>query len=291
MTVTLSTSAVDIAGATITYDLRPAGTPSARPPLFLLGSPMEAAAFATLAGHFPDRMVLTYDPRGTGRSPQRDPLAACSPTLHAADLDAVLTAADIGAVDVFATSGGAVNALAWIARHRPAVRTLVAHEPPATQFLPDRDVLEAAVTEIADTYRDAGQGPAMAKFIALVSQEGPLPAAYLATPGPDPAAFGLPTEDDGSRTHPLLGLNMRTCTSHPHDLDALRAASTRVVLVSGAASGHQFAARASEALAAAGGFAHEVVPGDHTGFVGGAPGQQDDSDAFAAALRRILDER
>jgi hypothetical protein len=29
---------------------------------------MTASGFATLASHFPDRTVVTYDPRGLGRS-------------------------------------------------------------------------------------------------------------------------------------------------------------------------------------------------------------------------------
>src|SRR3712207_7755730 len=33
-------------------------------PLFLIGSPMGAAGFGTLAGHFSDRTLITYDPRG-----------------------------------------------------------------------------------------------------------------------------------------------------------------------------------------------------------------------------------
>ena len=45
----------------------------------------------------------------------------------------------------------------------------------------------------------------MAKFIALVSYQGPLPAGYADQPAPDPAMFGLPAEDDGCRNDPLLG--------------------------------------------------------------------------------------
>ena len=75
-----------------------------------------------------------------------------------------------------------------------------------------------------------GTGPAMAKFIALTSRRGPIPADYAEQPAPDPAAFGMPTEDDGSRDDPLLAQNMITCTHYEPDFDALRAASTRIVL-------------------------------------------------------------
>ena len=63
----------------------------------------------------------------------------------------------------------------------------------------------------------------MAKFIALVSHKGAVPADYADQPAPDPAMFGLPTEDDGSRDDLLLGQNMISCTHYEHDFDALRA--------------------------------------------------------------------
>ncbi|MCM3536305.1 hypothetical protein M3693_18980, partial [Cellulosimicrobium funkei] len=38
--------------------------------------------------------------------------------------------------------------------------------------------------DIVETYRREGFGPAMAKFVALVSHVGPLPADYLDRPAP-----------------------------------------------------------------------------------------------------------
>ena len=86
----------------------------------------------------------------------------------------------------------------------------------------------------------------MAKFIALVSHQGPFPADYADQPAPDPAMFGLPTEDDGSRTDPLLGQNIVTCTHYQPDFDALRAASTRIVIAAGAESEGEMAHRGGE---------------------------------------------
>ena len=115
-------------------------------------------------------------------------------------------------MDLFASSGGAVNALALVARHPEQVRTLVAHEPPLAAILPDREGALAVTEAIADTYQRSGFGPAMAQFIVAVSHNGPIDAGYLSQPAPDPAMFGLPTEDDGTRTDPLLGQNIITCT-------------------------------------------------------------------------------
>ena len=59
MTLTEATArTLVVPGATLTYDVRPGGDAGA-PPLFLIGSPMGAAGFVTLAGHFPDRAVVT----------------------------------------------------------------------------------------------------------------------------------------------------------------------------------------------------------------------------------------
>src|SRR5947208_2948802 len=92
----------------------------------MIGSPMDASGFATLAGHFPDRMVVTYDPRGVGRSARADGLTAATPDEHAEDLHRLISELDAGPVDIFASSGGAVNALALVTRHPEGVHTPVA---------------------------------------------------------------------------------------------------------------------------------------------------------------------
>ena len=142
--------------------------------------------------------------------------------------------------------------------------------------------------DIRETYYRDGFGPAMAKFIAIVSHEGPFPDGYADQPGPDPAMFGLPAEDDGSRDDPLLGHNIITCNAYRHDFDALRAAPTRIVIGVGAKSGQQLAGRAGAAVAERLGIAPVTFPGDHGGFLGGEYGQTGEPDAFAATLREVL---
>src|SRR5436190_16171319 len=204
------THTLEVPGAVLTYDVRN-GESGNEPALLLIGSPMGAAGFVTLSRHFADRTVVTYDPRGAERSKRTDGATESTPDEHADDLHRVISALDAGPVDIFASSGGAVNALALVARHPEQVRTLVAHEPPAAQVLPDREQVLAASVDIHETYLRAGVGPAMAKFFALASHDGPLPADYAERPAPDPAMFGLPTEDDGSRDDPLVGQNMISC--------------------------------------------------------------------------------
>jgi pimeloyl-ACP methyl ester carboxylesterase len=288
--IATDTHTLEVPGAVLTYDVRP-NTSSTEPALLLIGSPMGAWGFGRLADHFKDRTVVTYDPRGADRSRRTDGAAETTPDEHADDLHRLIEALGSGPVEMFATSGGAVNALVLVSRHPEQVRTLIAHEPPAAHVLPDRQALIAATRDIHETYTRAGRGPAMAKFIALVSYQGPIPADYVARPAPDPSMFGLPTTDDGSRDDPLVGQNMPSSPSYRHDFEALRAASTRIVLAVGEESGETMAARAARAVAERLGTTAVVFPSHHGGFMGpeyGLPGKPDE---FAARLREVLSER
>ena len=286
-----TTHTLDVPGAVLAYDVRPSAS-STEPVLLLVGSPMGAAGFGTLAGHFTDRTVVTYDPRGVERSKRRPGgtrgAPESTPDEHADDLHRLIAALGAGPVDVFASSGGAVNALALVARHPEQVRTLVAHEPPAAQLLPDREAALAAAVDIHETYLRSGFGPAMAKFIALVSHKGTIPADFAGRPAPDAALFGLPTADDGSRDDPLVGQNMVSCTHYQHDFDALRKASTRIVIAAGAESEGEMAHRAAVAVAERLGTAPVTFPSGHGGFLGGEYGETGAPEAFAATLREVL---
>jgi pimeloyl-ACP methyl ester carboxylesterase len=282
-----TTQTLEVPGAVLTYDVR-RNDSSTAPVLLLFGSPMGAGGFGTLAGHFADRTVVTYDPRGADRSRKTDDTTESTPDEHADDLHRLISALGAGPVQIFATSGGAVNALALVAKHPEQVRTLVAHEPPAAQVVPDREGALAASRDVHDTYLREGMGPAMAKFIALVSHKGPIPADYVDRPAPDPAMFGLPSEDDGSRNDPLVGQNIMSITHYRFDFDALRAASTRIVMAAGAEGEGTLAHRAALAVAEELGTTAVIFPGDHAGFLGGEYGQTGDPDAFAATLRRVL---
>jgi len=282
-----TTQALEAPGAVLTYDVRP-NPASTEPPLMLIGSPMGAGGFATLAGHFADRTVVTYDPRGVERSVKSDPTSESTPDQHADDVHRIIADLAAGPVDLFASSGGAVNALALVAAHPEDVRTLVAHEPPLAAILPDREGGLVVTEAIAETYQRNGFGPAMAQFIAVVSHKGPLTLEFASQPAPDPAMFGLPAQDDGTRTDPLLYQNIITCTHYQPDIEALRAASTRIVIGVGAESEGEMAHRGGEAVAALLGQPAVTFPSGHGGFLGGEYGQSGEPDAFAARLREVL---
>jgi pimeloyl-ACP methyl ester carboxylesterase len=284
------THTLDVPGAVLHYDVREAEASTA-PILLMIGSPMDASGFTSLAEHFQDRTVVTYDPRGVGRSKRTDGASESTPKQHADDLHRLISALGGAPVDIFASSGGAVNALALVARHPEQVRTLVAHEPPAAQVLPDREqALAAAVVDIRRTYERDGLGPAIAKFIALTSLRGEIPADFADRPAPSPAHFGLPTEDDGSRDDPLVGQNIMTSTHYEPDFDALRAASTRIVVGVGAESEGEMAHRAGLAVVERLGTKAVTFPSHHGGFLGGEFGMKGDPDAFGVTLRQVLTE-
>jgi pimeloyl-ACP methyl ester carboxylesterase len=242
----------------------------------------------TLASHFPDRTVVTYDPRGVDRSAKAEPASPSTPEQHADDLHRIIDQLDAGPVDLFASSGGAINALALVATHPEQVRTLVAHEPPLASILPDRDGAMAFTQAIHDTYERSGFGAGMAQFIVAVSHRGPITADFASQPAPDPVMFGLPTEDDGNRTDPLLGQNIVSGSHYEPDFEALRAASTRIVMAAGKESDGQMASRGAFAVAERLNTTPVIFPGDHGGFFGGEYGQSGEPDAFAAKLREVL---
>jgi pimeloyl-ACP methyl ester carboxylesterase len=293
-TTEMATHTVDTPGALLTYDVRhkdtSTGDSSTKPILVLIGFPMGGAGFGTLANHFTDRTVVTYDPRGSERSVKTDPSSQATPDDHADDLHRLIQVIGGGPVDLFATSGGAVNALALVSKHADDVRTLVAHEPPLASILDDREHALTACRAVYDTYQRSGWGAGMAHFIPIISHRGLFTADVASQPAPDPAAFGMPTEDDGSRTDPMLGESIVTVTHYEPDFEALRACSTRIVVAAGAKSEGEMANRGAYAAAERLGVEPVVFPSDHGGFLGGEYGQTGDPDAFAEKLRQVLSQ-
>src|SRR5438552_13560637 len=165
MTVMTTTHTLETAEVDIAYDVRgPLPTADGRPPLFMIGQPMEASGFATLASLLPDRTVITYDPRGLGRSTRTDGRVDNAPTVQATDVHALIEALGLGPVDMFASSGGAVTALALVAAYPGDVATLVAHEPPLIPVLPDAAAAERAQAAFRDAYEANRQGAGMSAF-------------------------------------------------------------------------------------------------------------------------------
>jgi pimeloyl-ACP methyl ester carboxylesterase len=273
----------------LVYDVRgPLPPAEGRPPLLMIGQPMTAAGFEALAPHFGDRTVVTYDPRGLGRSVRKDGGSDHTPQHQAADLHRLIEALGAGPVDVFASSGGAVSALELVRTHPGDVATLVAHEPPINSVLPDAAAAERARAGFFQAYQTGGAGAGMAAFIVMTSWTGEFTDDYFAQPAPDPAMFGMSADDDGSRDDPLLGDSSWPINDYRPDPAALAAAPTRVVIAVGEESAGTYTARTATGTAALLGQEAVVFPSHHGGFVGGDHGYAGKPAEFAAKLREVL---
>jgi pimeloyl-ACP methyl ester carboxylesterase len=285
-----TTHMLETAEVDLVYDVHGTlPTADGRPPLFMIGQPMDATGFATLAKLLPDRTAVTYDPRGLGRSTRKDGRVDNTPTVQAEDVHAVIETLGAGPVEVFASSGGAVTALALVTAHPEDVTTLVAHEPPLIAVLPDAAAAERARAGVREAYEAGGRVAGMAAFIAMTSWRGEFTEEYFAQPAPDPAQFGMTAEDDGSRDDPLLSDRSWAVTDYRPDVDALTAAPTRIVIAVGEESVDTFTGRTAVATALLLGQQATVFPSHHGGFMGGEFGYAGQPEAFARKLREVLD--
>ncbi|MFD9934173.1 alpha/beta hydrolase [Streptomyces massasporeus] len=286
----MQTHTLETAGADLVYDVRgPLPTTDGQPPLFMIGQPMDATGFAALAARLPERTVVTYDPRGLGRSTRKDGRVDHTPQAQADDVHAVIEALGAGPVEMFASSGGAITALAVVERYPADVTTLVAHEPPLITLTPDGPAAVRARAGVREAYEKRGWGAGMAAFLAMTSWKGEFTDAYFAQPEADPAALGLPTQDDGSREDPLLSDRSWAVSSYRPDADAIAAAPTRVVIAVGEESVDVLTGRTAVATAELLGQQVTVFPSHHGGFMDGEFGYAGKPDQFAHRLRQALD--
>jgi clorobiocin/coumermycin A biosynthesis protein CloN7/CouN7 len=269
-----TTHMLDVPGARLYYERRGSG-----PLLLMIGSPMDSTGFAPLASALADDYtVVTYDPRGIGNSSREDASDDVTPTQQADDVHRLLPALGGGPADVFGSSGGAVVGLALVAAHPDQVRTLVAHEPPVVELLADAAQRRAEIDDVYETYQAEGAEKAMQKFMAHAGL-GEGPARGTDTPQWEPSPEQL-ARMRATTEHFLVHL-LRPTTRYRPDIEALRAASTRIVVAGGATSKGQLANRTAVALADQLGTTVVDFPGDHGGFLALA-------EQFARELDQVL---
>ncbi len=268
-----------VPGATLYYEVRGAG-----PVLLLIpGGPMDAGAFADLAGHLSDRYtVVTYDPRGNSRSTFDGPPEPLNLDVQADDAAYLIDALGSGPAYVFGTSGGAQIGLNLAARHPDRVRALVAHEPPAIMLLDDPSAALAADQELYDTYRREGVEAAMAKFLAMTGlEDDPGQTAWEngeagETP-PEGEAFpegmGMPTPEEMETFARIegnyeywLAHGMLPLSTYRPDVDTLRSGQPRIVVAIGEQSAGELVDQTSSALARHLEVEPVTFPGDHMAF-------------------------
>jgi pimeloyl-ACP methyl ester carboxylesterase len=274
------TATLKVPGARLYYEVTGSG-----PVLLMIpGAPADAGVFAAIAAHLADRYtVVTYDWRGSVRSPLDEPPRDLPDGLpmevQGDDADHLLAALANGPAYVLGCSGGALTGLELAARHPGRVDTLVAHEPPALNLLPDSAGWRAAFQEVYETYRRDGAGPGMQQFISTaVRTDGPEPAED--EPGPSSQEQAPPMPDTSQMLPEMVeGMARMQANSDfflahllpatvgytPH-VAALRAASPRVAVGVGEASDGQMPHLAALALAERLGITPVGFPGDHQGF-------------------------
>lgn len=175
---------------------------------------MTSGYFAPLADLLAaDHTVVTYDPRGVGRGTVEDRSLAVTPEIEADDLAAVIDAVGGGPADLFGSSGGAVAGLALVVRHPDKVATLIAHEPPVCDLLPDAANVRAAVDDVEDAYRACGPGAAFGTFVSIVTHQGPVTEDGVPRTARWPAAPPRRSPDDWA-AHPS-GSPAKTAASWP----------------------------------------------------------------------------
>jgi pimeloyl-ACP methyl ester carboxylesterase len=265
-----ATHTLDVPGARLHYEIRGSG-----PLLLVMGSPMDASAFAPVAGTLAtDHTVVTHDPRGISDSVLDDAEEESTPELRADDVAALLDALGAESADVFGSSGGAVTGLALVARHPARVRTLVAHEPPLLELLPDAAEQRARADEIIDTFHRDGVGAAWHKFMAHAGFDTDVDGAPAAAPE-------RPSPREIANSVRFFAHELRGTARYRPDAAALTAGPARVVVGVGATSGGLVTYRTSVALAELISAPLVEFPGDHGGFIG-QPAE------FAETLRKAL---
>jgi pimeloyl-ACP methyl ester carboxylesterase len=236
---------------------------------------MDSTGFAPLVTQMSaDHTVVTYDPRGIAKSTRDNPDEDISPAMQADDVHRLIEAVGGGPVDFFGSSGGAVVGLALVQAHPHDVRTLVAHEPPVVDALPDKDSWHATIGRIQETYRSQGGMAAMQMFLEAIGIARSDEAPHW-QPSPEQLA-----QMDATNKVFYQHLIHETTSFWP-DAAALRAAPTRIIIGVGATSRGQLAHETGVALARQLGVQAVEFPGDHGGFASLAP-------EFAQQLRQLL---
>jgi pimeloyl-ACP methyl ester carboxylesterase len=288
-TTTTTIHTIDIPGGTLRYEVRGSG-----PVLLVLGAPMAAADFGTLADALAgEHTVVTQDPRGISGSRLDDPEQDSTPELRADDAAAVLDALGVESADVFGSSGGAVTGLALVARHPGRVKTLVAHEPPLLELLPDAAEQRAGVEDTIATFHRDGLGAAWMKFMAVITGNAPGGVDQPAEPAESRQQAEEPQQEQHQRQEQpseqaiadsryFFAHEMRGTTRYLPDIAALTSGRSRVVVGVGAASAGLATQRTSIALAKLLGTTPVEFPGDHGGFMGNPT-------EFADVLRSVLE--
>jgi pimeloyl-ACP methyl ester carboxylesterase len=266
-----------VPGATLYVEFRGTGPTL----LCISGGATDAGMFSDLARRLADRYtVVSYDQRGHSRSALDGPPEDIPVALHADDAAAIIRAGGSWPAYVYGNSGGGTIGLELAARHPDLVRTLIAHEAPVMELLPDAARWRSALADIYETYRAEGVFPAMAKFGALVEEGGP---RYTEEMGEKPPS---PEEEEAigrmaGNLDLFIAHEIRQIGAYVPAFAVLQSVAPRIVSAAGETSGRQAARRAALALAERLESAVAYLPGGHGGW-------GSDPQEFAERLDELL---
>lgn len=234
--------------AELHYEVRGAG-----PAVVLVGAPAGINDFADLADALSaDHTVITFDPRGIGRSARADD-GDITPAVLADDLATLLDSLAIGPVWLIGSSGGAITGLALATRRPDLVAGLVAHEPPVLSLLSDHDTLLARAEEVRAAFRTTGPAAAMGLLAQLTTGVAPVEVPPVQEETPVPA-----TGDIACFLRDLL-VPLMAARIDPAELRDVPS----LVVAAGEESRGQLAHRCAEALAGQLDRQPVLLPGDH----------------------------
>jgi pimeloyl-ACP methyl ester carboxylesterase len=222
---------LNVPGATLYYETQGTG-----PVLLLIpGGAADAGVFAGLALFLSDRYtVMPYDPRGNSRSVSDDPTADQDLDVHGDDAAALLAAVTDQPAYVLGNSGGAQIGLNLAARHPTRVHTLVAHEPPCAELLPDADKLRAAIEDVYQIYRRHGVEAGMQRFQQVIGLADAPPEQPQGEPTPKMLEGW---QRIAGNLEFFLAHGVRPITGYVPDVAGLRAGPARIVVGVGEAAG------------------------------------------------------
>jgi pimeloyl-ACP methyl ester carboxylesterase len=274
---TLQTATLKVPGATLYYEIRGSGPVL----LCITGGPTDAGMFTDLAGRLADRYtVVTYDQRGHSRSTLDDEPKDIPVAVHADDAAAILGAVGTEPAHVYGNSGGGTIGLELVVRHPGLVRTLVAHETFLMELLPDAERWRSEFDDISELYRAEGVMAAMGKFGAIVEEGGPRYSEEMQQTPPTPEGQEMMARMAGNFDL-FIAHELQLNGGYVPDVDALKAAPTRIVSAAGETSGEQAARRSALALAERLGTQARLLPGAHGGW-------GSDPQEFAERLHEVL---
>jgi pimeloyl-ACP methyl ester carboxylesterase len=239
--------------------------------------------FTDLAGRLADDYtVVAYDQRAHSRSPLDGAPEDIPVALHADDAAAIIAAVGSEPAYVYGNSGGGTIGLELVARHADLAGTLVAHEAPVMELLPDAALWRSGFEDITKAYEAEGVFAAMGKFGAMVEEGGPKYSEEMQQAPSTPESEEMMGRMAGNFDR-FIAHEIRQIGAYVPDIDALRNASTRIVSAAGETSGEQGARRAAIALAERLGIPVSYLPGGHGGW--GA-----DPQVFAERLHGLLQQ-